>query len=118
VATLAGTILAGALRKHATDIHIEATGGAVEVKYRIRGILYPAMAPLGMHWHAPLVSRFEAGATPADGEDRIAHGECRLESERRFTLRLARRAVDFRVSVLTSALGETMVIRIPEEARS
>lgn len=118
VATLAGTILAGAMRRHATDIHIEATAEAVEVKYRIGGILYPAMAPLGVHWHAPLVSRIEAGSTPANGQGRVADGESPLATERRFTLRLARRAVDFRVSVLTSALGETMVIRIPEEARS
>ncbi|MBD0316650.1 MAG: Flp pilus assembly complex ATPase component TadA, partial [Nitrospiraceae bacterium] len=56
---LLDSILLSALQRRASDIHIEAADRATRVKLRVDGILVPAMDPLDVRLHAPLVSRLK-----------------------------------------------------------
>ncbi len=108
VVKLVDTIILSALQKRASDIHIEASERSVEIKYRIDGILYTAMEPLDVKFHAPLISRLKVMSE-------LDIAERRIPQDGRFKMRLDQRTVDFRVSVLPSAFGESVVIRILEK---
>jgi type IV pilus assembly protein PilB len=108
VVKLVDTIILSALQKRASDIHIEANERSVEVKYRIDGVLYAAMEPLDAKFHAPLVSRLKVMSE-------LDIAEHRVPQDGRFKLRLDQRKVDFRISVLPSAFGESIVIRVLEK---
>ena len=108
VVKLVDTMILSALQKRASDIHIEASERAVEIKYRIDGILYTAMEPLDIKFHAPLISRLKVMSE-------LDIAERRIPQDGRFKLRLDKKKVDFRVSVLPSAFGESVVIRILEK---
>ncbi len=105
VVKLMDTILLSALQRRASDIHIEATGRATQVKFRVDGILLPALEPLDGKLHAPLVSRLKVMSD-------LDIAERRVPQDGRFRMRLDRKTVDFRVSILPSAFGESVVIRI------
>src|SRR5437773_848793 len=105
VVKLLATIILNALQRRASDVHVEATDRAVHVKYRIDGILTPALDPLDLKLHAPLISRIKVMSELDIAERRVPQdGRCRI--------RLDRKTVDFRVSILPSAFGEVVVIRI------
>jgi type IV pilus assembly protein PilB len=108
VVKLVDTIILTALQKRASDIHIEVSERAVEIKYRIDGVLYPAMDPLDVKFHAPLVSRLKIMSD-------LDIAERRVPQDGRFKMQLDQRKVDFRVSVLPSAYGESVVIRVLEK---
>ena len=108
VVKLVDTMILSALQKRASDIHIEASERSVEIKYRIDGILYTAMEPLDIKFHAPLISRLKVMSE-------LDIAERRIPQDGRFKLRLDQKKVDFRVSVLPSAFGESVVIRILEK---
>jgi type IV pilus assembly protein PilB len=105
VVKLLDTILLSALQKRASDIHIEASDHAVQVRLRLDGILTPAMEPLDAKLHAPLISRLKVMSE-------LDIAERRVPQDGRFRIRLDHRTVDFRVSILPSAYGESVVIRI------
>ena len=108
IVKLVDTIVLSALQKRASDIHIEADERAVQVKYRIDGVLYPAMEPLDVKFHAPLISRLKVMSE-------LDIAERRIPQDGRFKMRLEKRTVDFRVSILPSAFGESVVIRVLEK---
>src|SRR3989475_9819949 len=105
VVRLLDTIILSALQKRASDIHIEATDRGVLVKVRIDGILIPALEPLDTKLHAPLISRLKVMSE-------LDIAERRVPQDGRFRLRIDRKTVDFRVSILPSVFGEAVVIRI------
>lgn len=102
---LVDTILRTALQRRASDIHIEANDRTSVVKFRVDGILLPAMDPLDVKVHAPLVSRLKVMSD-------LDIAERRVPQDGRFRMRIERRTVDFRVSILPSVFGESVVIRI------
>jgi type IV pilus assembly protein PilB len=105
VIRLVDSMLLNALQRRASDIHIEATDRSVLVKYRIDGVLYPAMAPLDIHLQSALISRIKVMSD-------LDIAEKRIPQDGRFKLRLEERKIDFRVSILPSIFGEDVVIRI------
>ncbi|HLG21735.1 MAG TPA: ATPase, T2SS/T4P/T4SS family [Candidatus Manganitrophaceae bacterium] len=105
VVKLLDTLILNALHKRASDIHVEASESHVNMKYRIDGVLYPAMDPLDIKFHPALVSRIKVLAE-------LDIAEKRTPQDGRFKMRLEGRKVDFRVSVLPSIFGEDIVIRI------
>jgi len=105
VVRLLDTIILSALQKRASDIHIESTDRGVLVKVRIDGILIPALEPLDTKLHAPLISRLKVMSE-------LDIAERRIPQDGRFRLRIDRKTVDFRVSILPSVFGEAVVIRI------
>lgn len=102
---LLDSILLSAMQRRASDIHIEAADRATEVKLRVDGILVPATEPLDIRLHAPLVSRLKVMSE-------LDIAERRVPQDGSFRMRLDRKTVDFRVSILPSVFGESVVIRI------
>ena len=94
-----------AIQRRASDIHIETQEDAVHVKYRIDGVLQPAMRPIAKQFHGPILSRIKVMAE-------LDIAEKRVPQDGRFKLRMPGKTIDFRVSIMPSVHGEDAVIRI------
>ena len=94
-----------AIQRRSSDIHIETQDDAVHVKYRIDGVLQPAMRPIDRRFHAAIISRVKVMAE-------LDIAEKRVPQDGRFKLRLSNKTIDFRVSIMPSVHGEDAVIRI------
>src|SRR6478735_3996249 len=105
VIRLVDTTLYSAIQRRASDIHIETQDDAVHVKYRIDGVLQPAMRPIDKRFHSTIISRVKVMAELDIAEKRVAQ-------DGRFKLRMPGKTIDFRVSVMPSVHGEDAVIRI------
>ena len=102
---LVDTMVLTALERRASDVHIEADEKHVQVKYRVDGMLRPAMEPLDRRHQATIVSRIKIMAE-------LDIAEHRVPQDGRFKLKVRGRSIDFRVSILPSNFGEAVVIRI------
>src|SRR5688572_12105847 len=60
-----------AIQRRASDIHIETGDDAVHVKYRIDGVLQPAMRPIARQFHSSVISRIKVMAELDIAEKRI-----------------------------------------------
>jgi type IV pilus assembly protein PilB len=105
VIRLVDTTIYSAIQRRASDIHIETQDDAVYVKYRIDGVLQPAMRPIDKRFHSTIISRIKVMAE-------LDIAEKRVPQDGRFKLRLPGKTIDFRVSVMPSVHGEDSVIRI------
>ncbi len=94
-----------ALNRRASDIHIETRDTEVVIKYRIDGVLQPAMQPIAKEHHATIISRIKVMAE-------LDIAEKRVPQDGRFRVRVKGRSIDFRVSIMPSVHGEDAVIRI------
>jgi type II secretory ATPase GspE/PulE/Tfp pilus assembly ATPase PilB-like protein len=94
-----------ALNRRASDIHIETRDNEVVIKYRIDGVLQPAMKPIAREHHATVISRIKVMSE-------LDIAEKRIPQDGRFRVRLGGRSIDFRVSIMPSVHGEDAVIRI------
>jgi len=94
-----------AIQRRASDIHIETGDDAVHVKYRIDGVLQPAMRPIAKQFHSSIISRVKVMAE-------LDIAEKRVPQDGRFKLRVPGKTIDFRVSIMPSVHGEDAVIRI------
>src|SRR5215218_5530048 len=105
VIRLVDTTIYSAIQRRASDIHIETQDDAVHVKYRIDGVLQPAMPPIDKRHHSTIISRVKVMAE-------LDIAEKRVPQDGRFKLRLPGKTIDFRVSIMPSVHGEDAVIRI------
>ena len=94
-----------ALNRRASDIHIETRDNEVVIKYRIDGVLQPAMKPIAKEHHSTIISRIKVMAE-------LDIAEKRVPQDGRFRVQIEGRSVDFRVSIMPSVHGEDAVIRI------
>jgi type IV pilus assembly protein PilB len=99
------TTVFDAIQRRASDIHIESTDKNVLIKYRIDGVLYLATDPIDIRFHSAIVSRIKVMSN-------LDIAERRVPQDGRFKLRTGGKTIDFRVSILPSAFGEDVVIRI------
>jgi general secretion pathway protein E/type IV pilus assembly protein PilB len=99
-------VLAEALERRATDVHIEPFEEQLRVRYRIDGVLVEANIPPQVRkFHAAIVSRIKI----------LSHldiAEKRLPQDGRIRLRVIGREIDLRVSVIPMIHGEAVVLRI------
>ncbi len=102
---LVNTTILDALNRRASDIHIETGHDGVDIKYRIDGVLYRANDPIDLHFQAPIISRLKVMSE-------LDISERRIPQDGRFKIRFGEKSIDFRVSIMPSALGEDAVIRI------
>ena len=108
VIRLINAILSQAVRDQASDVHIEPFEDRLAVRFRIDGILTEVLSPKLVL--APvLVSRLKVMA-------RLDIAEKRLPQDGRITVKLAGHGVDIRVSTLSSAHGERVVLRLLDTA--
>jgi type IV pilus assembly protein PilB len=94
-----------AIQRRASDIHIETGDDAVYVKYRIDGVLQPAMRPISKQHHSSIISRVKVMAE-------LDIAEKRIPQDGRFKMRMPGKTIDFRVSIMPSVHGEDAVIRV------
>jgi type IV pilus assembly protein PilB len=105
VIRLVDSMVFTALQRRASDIHIETQDDAVSVKYRIDGVLQPAMKAIDKRHHSTIISRIKVMAE-------LDIAEKRVPQDGRFKLRVRGKTIDFRVSIMPSVHGEDAVIRI------
>src|SRR5438477_13203886 len=79
-----------AMQRRASDIHIETKDDAVHVKYRIDGVLQPAMRPMAKQFHSSIISRIKVIAE-------LDIAEKRGPEEGRFRMRACAQTADVRV---------------------
>ncbi|MCX7898588.1 MAG: GspE/PulE family protein [Methylocystis sp.] len=102
-------IVADAIEQRASDIHIEPSLEGVQVRYRIDGALRTAeMLPPGLK--AAIASRIKIMA-------RLDIAERRLPQDGRIKLAIRGVDIDFRVSTLPTAHGESIVLRILDRSQ-
>ena len=97
-------IVASAVNLRASDIHIEPEDIGFLIRFRIDGVLQPAIH-LNVDKFKPLVSRIKMHANL-----KIDLGE--KPQDGRFSMQVGSQAIDFRVSSLPSQYGESIVLRI------
>ena len=105
VVRLVDSLILGAIDRRASDVHIETKDREVLAKYRIDGVLYPALEPLDKRHHETIISRIKVMSE-------LDIAEKRVPQDGRFKLRITGRTIDFRVSIVPTAHGEDSVIRI------
>jgi len=105
VVRLVNLILMDAIKRGASDIHLEPYEKVLRVRYRVDGVLHEIMRP-SLAMRDAIVSRLKILA-------RLDISERRLPQDGRIKLRLSRaKTVDFRVSVLPTLFGEKVVMRL------
>ncbi len=105
VVKLVNLMLIDAIKKHASDIHVEVYEKYFRVRYRIDGVLYEVMKP-------PLKLRF-AIISRLKIMSELDIAERRLPQDGRMKLKLGKgREMDFRVSTLPTIFGEKVVLRL------
>ena len=109
VIKLVDSMIYTAIQRRASDIHIETQDDAVHVKYRIDGVLQPAMQPIDRQFRGAVLSRIKVMAE-------LDIAEKRVPQDGRFKLKMPGKTIDFRVSIMPSIHGEDAVIRILDKA--
>ncbi len=109
VVKLVNMILTAAIKKGASDIHLEPYEKSFRVRYRIDGVLYEEMKP-PMKLKNAITSRIKIMAT-------LDIAERRLPQDGRIKLKLSRdNDMDFRVSSLPTLFGEKIVLRLLDKS--
>ena len=104
VVKLVNSLISDAVRKGASDIHIEPYERTLRVRFRIDGTLYEMMSP-PFRMKAAIISRLKIMAD-------LDIAERRVPQDGRIKLRLLGRSIDLRVSSLPTIYGEKVVMRI------
>src|ERR1700677_73758 len=85
---LVDTTIFTALERRASDIHLETYDDSLVVKYRIDGVLQPAMAPIAREHPATILSRIKVMSE-------LDIAERRVPQDGRFRVRYKGRLIDF-----------------------
>jgi general secretion pathway protein E len=104
VVRMVNLLLGEAVEAKASDVHIEAEGRGLRVRYRVDGVLQEAPAPPPA-LRAAVVSRLKIMAE-------LDIAERRLPQDGRVRLRVDGRELDVRVSTLPTLHGESVVLRL------
>lgn len=107
---LVNLVLAQAIKDRASDIHIEPYAASLKIRYRIDGMLYNLLN-LPRRIQSPLVSRIKIMA-------RLNIAEKRLPQDGRIEVKIGDKNVDIRVSVIPTAFGERVVLRLLDKSQS
>ncbi len=104
VVKLINGLLTDAVKRGASDIHIEPFEHEIRVRYRIDGALQEVMKP-PVKMKAALTSRIKILS-------QLNIAERRVPQDGRLKLKMGNRVIDFRVSTLPCIYGEKIVMRI------
>jgi type IV pilus assembly protein PilB len=109
VVRLINLLLVDAIKRTASDIHVEPYEKDFRVRFRIDGVLYDVMHP-PMKLISPMVSRLKIMAN-------LDIAERRLPQDGRIKLRIGGgKEMDFRVSVMPTLFGEKTVLRLLDKS--
>jgi general secretion pathway protein E len=104
VIRLVNQIISRAVETQASDIHFEPFVDKFRLRYRYDGILHEAESP-PRRLTAAIISRIKIMA-------RLDIAERRLPQDGRLQMTVRGQEVDFRVSIVPSLFGETVVLRV------
>ena len=104
VVKLINGLLTDAVKRGASDIHLEPFEHELRVRYRIDGALQEVMKP-PVKMRAALTSRVKIMA-------QLNIAERRVPQDGRIKLKMGSKVIDFRVSTLPVLFGEKIVLRI------
>jgi type IV pilus assembly protein PilB len=104
VVRLVNAILTEAVKRGASDVHIECFEHEMRVRFRVDGALHEIMQP-PMKLKSALISRLKILAA-------LNIAERRVPQDGRIKLKMGKKVVDFRVSTLPTLFGEKVVLRI------
>ena len=105
---LVNLILSQAVRDRASDIHIEPFERTLKVRYRIDGVLHEVLSPPKV-LQPRITSRLKVMAD-------LNIAETRLPQDGRIAVRVRNREIDIRVSVVPTAFGERLVLRLLDKS--
>jgi type IV pilus assembly protein PilB len=110
VVRLANAILALAVKRGASDIHVEPQEKELVVRFRIDGVLQviqqlPKKAQMGLISRLKILSRLDIA-------------EKRLPQDGRISVRMENKSIDFRVSTIPSKWGEKVCLRILDKSNT
>jgi len=108
VVKLINGLLTDAVKRGASDIHIEPFEHEIRVRYRIDGSLLEVMKP-PLKMKAALTSRVKILS-------QLNIAERRVPQDGRLKLKMGTRVIDFRVSTLPVLFGEKIVLRILDKS--
>lgn len=101
-------VISEAIKKRASDIHIEPQEKSLRIRYRIDGELHSAFdLPKGNQ--NALIARLKIMSN-------LDITETRIPQDGRFRVKLEKKEVDFRVSILPTAFGNKIVLRALDRA--
>jgi len=106
---MVASFLSYALTLEASDIHVEAEEGCERVRFRVDGILMP-ITNLPINVHPAIISRIKILSS-------LKIDETRLPQDGRFGVNFSGREVDIRVSILPTAFGEKIVMRLLDKEK-
>jgi len=104
IVKLVNSLIADAVRKGASDIHIEPYEKQMRVRFRIDGVMQEMMAP-PFKFKAAIISRLKIMAE-------LDIAERRVPQDGRIKIKVINRTIDLRVSSLPTIFGEKIVMRI------
>src|SRR6267154_414522 len=104
VVKLINGLLTDAVKRGASDIHIEPFEHEMRVRYRVDGALHEVMKP-PIKMRAALTSRIKIMA-------QLNIAERRVPQDGRIKLKFGAKVIDYRVSTLPVLFGEKIVLRI------
>ena len=106
VVKLVNEILVEAIRDRASDIHIEPFEDDLRIRYRIDGVLHTTHVP-------PEIRRFQnAIISRIKILSNLNIAERRLPQDGSFKIHAQNRDIDLRVSIIPTAFGEGVVLRV------
>jgi len=103
VIRLVNSVLVEAIRKHASDIHIEPMEKSIRLRYRVDGVLYESPSP-PKQLQPAIISRIKIMSN-------LDIAERRIPQDGRFKIHALGKEVDIRVSILPTVHGEKIVMR-------
>jgi len=109
VIRLVNAMIAGAVEKRASDIHIEPFEKEFRIRFRVDGVLHPQEPP-PRELKAAIISRVKLMA-------KLNIAERRLPQDGRIKIRTLGREVDLRVSTLPTLYGESVVMRLLDRSQ-
>jgi len=104
VTELLDVIITGAIKTNSSDVHIEPGEENYTIRYRIDGVLQDVVK-LKMTQHDALISRIKY----------LAHLRMDVNNkpqDGRFSFKMDKEKIDLRISLMPSAYGETIVMRL------
>ena len=108
VIKMVNLILQEAIKRRASDIHFEMFENKFRVRYRVDGVLQEVFAP-PPSMHGPVTARIKIMSE-------LDITERRVPQDGRFKIRIHKKEVDFRVSILPCVFGEKSVLRILDKS--
>src|SRR5437660_8807972 len=109
VVRLVNAVMTDAIRKRASDIHIEPYEKVLRIRFRVDGVLYEIMQP-PLRLKNAITSRIKVMAN-------LDIAERRLPQDGRIKMKLSgNKEMDFRVSVLPTIAGENVVLRLLDKS--